>query len=82
MIFDQCHVVWRAVVIKSNTCECVCHTQKKYQLSSGLSSSLLMKMSCLRLKLVELNFFASFNADDQRKTYVSDVSKYTFKLSR
>ena len=31
------------------------------------SSSLLMKTSCLRLKLVELNFFASFNADDQRK---------------
>ena len=41
-----------------------------------------MKTSCLRLKLVELNFFASFNADDQRKTYVSDVSKYTFKSSR
>ena len=47
----------------------------KYQPSSGLSSSLLMKTSCLRLKLVELNFFASFNADDQRKTYVSNVSK-------
>ena len=47
----------------------------KYQPSSGLSSSLLIKTSCLRLKLVELNFFASFNADDQRKTYVSDVSK-------
>ena len=29
-----------------------------------------MKTSCLRLKLVELNFFASFNADDQSKTYV------------
>ena len=41
---------------------------------SGLSSSLLMKTSCLRLKLVELNFFASFNADDQSKTYVSNVS--------
>ena len=54
----------------------------KYQPSSGLSSSLLMKTSCLRLKLVELNFFASFSADDQRKTYVSDVSKYTFKSSR
>ena len=26
MIFDQCHVVWRAVAVKSNTCECVCHT--------------------------------------------------------
>ena len=26
-----------------------------------------MKTSCLRLKLVELNFFASFNADDQSK---------------
>ena len=46
--------------------------------TSGLSSSLLMKTSCLRLKLVELNFFASFNADDQRKTYISNVSKYTY----
>ena len=35
VIFDWCHLVWRA--------------------------------GCLRLKLVELNFFASFNADDQRK---------------
>ena len=35
-----------------------------------------MKTSCLRLKLVELNFFASINADDQRKTYVFNVSKY------
>ena len=26
MIFDQCHVVWRAVAIKPNTCEHVCHT--------------------------------------------------------
>ena len=34
------------------------------------------------LKLFELNFFASFNADDERKTYISDVSKYTFKSSR
>ena len=58
------------------------HDTYKYQPSSGLSSSLLMKTSCLRLKLVELNFFASFNADDQRKTYVSNISKYTFKLSR
>ena len=53
------YVVWRAVAIKPNMCERVANT------------------SCLRLKLVEveLNFFASFNADDQRKTYVSDVSK-------
>ena len=36
-----------------------------------------MKTSCLRLKLVELNFFASFNADDQRKICVSNVSKET-----
>ena len=50
--------------------------------SSGLSSYLLMKTSCLMLKLVELNFFASFNADDQSKTYVSNISKYTFKLLR
>ena len=38
-------------------------TSNKHQPSSGLSSSLLMKTSCLRLKLVELNFFASFNAN-------------------
>ena len=31
----------------------------------GQSSSLPMKTSCLRLKLVELNFFASFTTDDQ-----------------
>ena len=37
----------------------------KYQPSSGQSSSLLMKASCLRLKLVELNFFPSFTTDDQ-----------------
>ena len=37
------------------------------------SSSPLMKTSCLRLKLVELNFFASFNADDQCKTNVSNI---------
>ena len=55
--------------------------KKKNQPSSGLSSSLLMKTSCLRLKLVELNFFASFNADDQRKTYISDVSKYYIKFT-
>ena len=54
----------------------------KYQPSSGLSSSLLMKTSCLRLKLVELNFFASFNAGDQRKAYVSNISKYIFKSLR
>ena len=34
------------------------------QTSSGQSSSLLMKASCLRLKLVE-NFFVSFDTDDQ-----------------
>ena len=58
---------------------CQVHFCYKYQPSSGLSSSLLMKTSCLRLKLVELNFFARFNADDQRKTY---ISKYTFRSSR
>ena len=62
--------------------KCQVHFPYKYQPSSGLSSSLLMKTSCLRLKLVELNFFASFNAEDQRKTYVSNISKYTFKSSR
>ena len=35
-----------------------------------------MKTSCLRLKLVELNFFASFNADDQRKlTYLMYLNR-------
>ena len=37
------------------------------------SSSLLMKTSCLRLKLVELNFFVSFNTDDQSKTDVANA---------
>ena len=41
------------------------HVLYKYQPSSGQSSSLLMKASCLRLKLVELNFFTSFTTDDQ-----------------
>ena len=45
----------------------------KYQPSSGQSSSLLMKASCLRLKLVELNFFASFTIDDQSTLYVSNT---------
>ena len=41
------------------------------------SSSLLMKTSCLRLKLVELNFFASFSADDQSKlTYLTLLNKH------
>ena len=34
-----------------------------------------MKTSCLRLKLVELNFLVSFNTDDQRKTDVTDTVK-------
>ena len=43
------------------------------------SSSLLMKTSCLRLKLVELNFFASFNADDQSKlTYLTLLNIHNF----
>ena len=37
------------------------------------SSSLLMKTSCLRLKLVELNFLVSFNTDDQRKIDVANA---------
>ena len=37
------------------------------------SSSLLMKTSCLRLKLVELNFLVSFNTDDQSKTNVANT---------
>ena len=45
------------------------------------SSSLLMKTSCLTLKLVKLNFFASFNADNERKICISNVSKYTSKSS-
>ena len=51
------------------------HTSHKYQPSSGQYSSLLMKASCLRLKLVELNFFASFTTDDQSIFNVSNTSK-------
>ena len=49
------------------------------------SSSLLMKTSCLRLKLVELNFLVSFNTDDQSKTdvtYTVNVTTYKSKSSR
>ena len=38
------------------------------------SSSLLMKTSCLRLKLVELNFLVSFNTDDQSQTDVANTA--------
>ena len=79
LITDQ-STAYKGVKIDQNKCQVL--FPHKYQPSSGLSSSLLMKTSCLRLKLVELNFFASFNADDQRKTYVSNISKYTFKSSR
>ena len=33
-----------------------------------------MKTSCLRLKLVELNFLVSFNTDDQSKTDVANTA--------
>ena len=49
------------------------------------TSSLLMKTSCLRLKLVELNFLVSFNTDDQSKTDVANainVITYKSKSSR
>ena len=49
------------------------HVLYKYLPSSGQSSSLLMKASCLRLKLVELNFFASFTTDDQSTFNVSKI---------
>ena len=42
-----------------------------------------MKASCLRLKLVELNFFASFTTDDQSTFNVSNTSKssrWTFAI--
>ena len=42
-----------------------------------------MKTSCLRLKLVELNFLVSFNTDDQSKTDVANainVITHTFVL--
>ena len=44
-----------------------------------------MKTSCLRLKLVELNFLVSFNTDDQSQTDVAntaDVITYKSKSSR
>ena len=40
--------------------KCQVHFPYKYQPSSGLSSSLLMKTSCLRLKLVELKLLCKF----------------------
>ena len=44
------------------------------------SSSLLMKTSCLRLKLVELNFLVSFNTDDQSKTDIANaINVITYK---
>ena len=55
--------------------KCQNHVLYKYQPSSGQSSSLLMKTSCLRLKLVELNFFASFITDNQNIFNVSCTSK-------
>ena len=40
-----------------------------------------MKTSCLRLKLVELNFLVSFNTDDQSKTDVANtVNVITYKM--
>ena len=42
-----------------------------------------MKTSCLRLKLVELNFLVSFNTDDQSKTNVTNtVNVITYKLTK
>ena len=61
------------------------HVLYKYQPSSGQSSYLLMKTSCLRLKLVELNFFASFTTDDQNNFNISNTSKsskWTFSIAR
>ena len=47
------------------------------------SSSLLMKTSCLRLKLVELNFLVSFNTDDQSKTDVANaINVITYNINR
>ena len=40
-----------------------------------------MKTSCLRLKLVELNFLVSFNADDQSKTDVTYTVNVTTESS-
>ena len=33
-----------------------------------------MKTSCLRLKLVELNFLVSFNTDDQSKSDIANTA--------
>ena len=33
-----------------------------------------MKTSCLRLKLVELNFLVSFNTDDQSQTDIANTA--------
>ena len=37
-----------------------------------------MKTSCLRLKLVELNFLVSFNTDDQSETDVANTAKHYY----
>ena len=51
----------------------------KYHPLQVFSSSLLMKTSCLRLKLVELNFLVSFNTDDQSKTDVANTANVITK---
>ena len=38
-----------------------------------------MKTSCLRLKLVELNFLVSFNTDDQSKSDIANTAKHYYK---
>ena len=40
-----------------------------------------MKTSCLRLKLVELNFLVSFNTDDQSKTDVTYTVNVTTSVT-
>ena len=59
----------------------------KYQPSSGQCSSPLTKTSCLRLKLVEFNFFTSFTTDDQRNFFLNvsnttKSSRWTFSIVR
>ena len=40
-----------------------------------------MKTSCLRLKLVELNFLVSFNTDDQSQTDVANTANVFYLYS-
>ena len=83
-------MVWK-LIFTVQIHKCQNSSPYKYHPLQVFSSSLLMKTSCLRLKLVELNFLVSFNTDDQSKTdvantanvitYKSKSSRWTFSIN-